>query len=133
LFNVADVTAWCPRCADAKEGQRAPNLDLYLGLLKEAYLAAVAARAPRSVDSAQRRLLGSAYLGAVVPDSAEVHNLLGIAAMRDGRVEAATREFEQAIRKDPGSRTRAQTSDRSATNREPSYSSPDGTRMPLRS
>ena len=54
-----------------------------------------------SAARAKRRLLGSAYLGAVVPDSAEVHNLVGLAAMREGRVNDAAREFESALIKEP--------------------------------
>ena len=48
-------------------------------------------------------LLGSGYLAAVVPDTAEVHNVLGVDHLRNGRHEDAAREFEEALRKDPGS------------------------------
>jgi tetratricopeptide (TPR) repeat protein len=104
LFDVGGVSAWCPRCSDEAEARHVPNLDLYLRLLQQAYLARPADRPASSSGQLQRRLLGSAYLGAVVPESAEVHNLLGLAAMRDGRVDDATREFQDAISKDPGSK-----------------------------
>jgi tetratricopeptide (TPR) repeat protein len=104
LFDVGGVSAWCPRCSDEAEARRVPNLDLYLRLLQQAYLARPADRPASSSGQQQRRLLGSAYLGAVVPESAEVHNLLGLAAMRDGRVDDATREFQDAISMDPASK-----------------------------
>jgi Flp pilus assembly protein TadD len=87
------------------EGARlAPNLDLYLRLLQQAYLAPVGDTvAAAAAGGEQRRLLGSTYLGAVVPDSAEVHNLVGLAYARDGRIDDAAREFEAAIGKDSGS------------------------------
>ena len=60
-------------------------------------------RKAASAANGERRIMGSAYLGAVVPDSAEVHNLLGLALMRDGELEAAIREFQMALSKDPRS------------------------------
>ena len=102
LFDVASVGKWCPRCVEEKNGEQAvPNLDLYLRLLQQAYVAPAAEVAAASAARADRRLLGSAYLGAVVPDSAEVHNLVGLAAMREGRVNDAAREFESALIKEP--------------------------------
>lgn len=105
LFDVASVGKWCPRCVDEQDGrQTVENLDLYLRLLQQAYLAPTAdVVAATSTARGQRRILGSAYLGAVVPDSAEVHNLIGLAAMRDGRVDDAVREFESALVKEPRS------------------------------
>ena len=97
LFDVTQIAAWCPRCMDVAD------LDLYFRLLQQAYLtpATDVARAQRS--RADRRVWGSAYLGAVVPDSAEVHNLLGLAHMRAGRVDDAIGEFEAALAREPGS------------------------------
>lgn len=105
LFDVASVGQWCSRCLEEHDGtQRVPNLDLYLRLLQEAYHASVAdVVAATSAAQGQRRILGSAYLGAVVPDSAETHNLIGLAAMREGRVDEAVREFESALMKEPRS------------------------------
>ena len=105
LFDVTGIAAWCPRCLDDTEtGQAVPNLDLYLRLLQQAYLAPVAdVVAATSRANGQRRILGSAYLGAVVPDSAEAHNLVGLAEMRAGRVDEAVNEFYQALTREPHS------------------------------
>jgi tetratricopeptide (TPR) repeat protein len=103
LFDVTAIAAWCPRCVDERAGQTTRDLDLYLRLLQQAYLAPVTEAAAIAATTGDRRILGSAYLGAVVPDSAEVHNLLGIAEMRADRVEDAVREFQQALKKEPAS------------------------------
>ena len=70
-------------------------------MLQQAYFAPVTGVQPAAYGS--RRLLGSAYLGTVVPDSAEVHNLLGLAQMREGDVGDAVREFQGALDRDPTS------------------------------
>jgi spermidine synthase len=104
LFDITGIFAWCPRCVDESGAPSVPNLDLYLRLLQLAYLTPVAEAAKAaSAANGERRIMGSAYLGAVVPDSAEVHNLLGLALMRDDEPEAAIREFQNALSKDPRS------------------------------
>jgi tetratricopeptide (TPR) repeat protein len=106
------VAAWCARCVnDDPDAHYVADLDLYLQLLQQAYRAPVAdvvraASARRSAvteTTHDRRLWGSAYLGAVVPDSPEVHNVLGLVHMRAGRVDAAIGEFEAALARDAGS------------------------------
>jgi tetratricopeptide (TPR) repeat protein len=102
LFDVMQVAAWCPRCTtEEAKVLGLSDLDLYLRLLQQAYVAPVTDS--RSAPFGSRRLLGSAYLGAMVPDSAEVHNLLGLAHMRGGRVDEAIGEFLSALARDPGS------------------------------
>lgn len=104
LFDVADIFAWCPRCVDEAGEPSVPNLDLYLRLAQQVYVTPVG-EAVRAASAAkgERRIMGSAYLGAVVPDSAEVHNLLGLALMRDDDVDAAIGEFQAALARDPTS------------------------------
>ena len=102
LFDVTSVAAWCPRCDEPRHARRgAANLDLYLRLLQQAYFAPVTGVPPAAYGL--RRILGSAYLGSVVPDTAEVHNLLGLAQMREGDVADAIREFQGALERDPRS------------------------------
>ena len=98
LFDASSLAKWCPRCADGEHA--VANLDLYLRLLQQAYAAPVTST---PAADRQRRILGSAYLGAVVPASAEAHNLIGLAAIRAGRVDDAVREFESALIKEPRS------------------------------
>jgi Flp pilus assembly protein TadD len=80
------------------------DLDAYLGLLREAYEAPVAAVAAAvNAGWGQRRFLGSADLGSVLPDTAEVYNIVGTAEREAGRVHEAARAFEQALRLEPDS------------------------------
>lgn len=80
------------------------GLDLYMAMNQQAYIAPV-----RDIAAAvgsgfgDRRILGSAYLGSVLPDSAEVHNVLGVSALREGRIADAILEFEAALARDPSS------------------------------
>jgi spermidine synthase len=112
LFDLMQVGAWCARCVN--EDPDLPDvvdLDLYLQLLQQAYrppvtdiVRAAATRGPSTaLRAGARRIWGSAYLGAVLPDSAEVHNVLGLAHMRAGHVDAAIGEFETALARDPRS------------------------------
>jgi Flp pilus assembly protein TadD len=80
------------------------GLDLYLALLARAYAATPGeiARIRAAADSG-RRVAGSAYLGAAVPDTADVHNELGIAMAARGQLDAAIAEFREALTLAPDS------------------------------
>jgi Flp pilus assembly protein TadD len=47
-----------------------------------------------------RVVAGSAYLGTIVPESADLHNLLGISHASSGNMGAAIEEFRTALRMD---------------------------------
>jgi spermidine synthase len=105
LFELDGVAAWCPRCFD--RGRPVPavtGLDAYLALLREAYEAPVASvGAAARAGQGQRRFLGSAYLGQVVPDTAEVYNIVGAMALEQGHAPEAAKAFETALRLEPAS------------------------------
>lgn len=102
LFELTAAPAWCPKCFAG--GEIAPSvtgLDLRFALLQQAYTTPVGTTAAAIGSSfGERRILGSRYLGSVVPDTAEVHNILGVAALRDGHVDQAITEFEAALARD---------------------------------
>jgi tetratricopeptide (TPR) repeat protein len=106
IVDLSRCAAWCPACfVDGQAVPVAEGLDTYLALLGQAYRAphAEVMRA-RSLSEQQHRVIfGSAYLGAIVPESADVHNLLGIASARGGRIDEAIAEFRQALRLKPDS------------------------------
>ena len=54
------------------------------------------ARVRRTTDGEPRTIAGSRYLGAIVPESAEVHNALGISLAEQGHIEQAVAEFREA-------------------------------------
>jgi spermidine synthase len=105
VVNLEAVSEWCPRCFDNGTPARVvEGLDLYLALLNSAYAATPEEGARiRTAANDGRRIAGSAYLGAVVPDTADVHNDLGIAYAARGLLDAAIAEFRQSLQLDPES------------------------------
>jgi Flp pilus assembly protein TadD len=106
VVDLGQVAAWCPRCfADRKPVPLVEGLDTYLALLGRAYMASAAdiGRARSLAERQHRLVFGSAYLGAIVPETSEVHNLLGIALSASGRVDEGIVEFREAMRLEPDS------------------------------
>jgi Flp pilus assembly protein TadD len=50
-----------------------------------------------------RSIAGSTYLGALLPESADVHNLLGVSLASSGDLDQAIVEFREALRLAPDS------------------------------
>lgn len=106
VVDLSQVAAWCPKCFEGREPvPLARGLDLHLALLDRAYSASPeeVAQARRAAGEARRLIAGSAYLGAVVPESAELHNFLGIDLASKGSLDAAIAEFREALRLEPHS------------------------------
>ncbi len=106
VVDLSEVGAWCPRCFSA--GEPVPlveDLKPYLALLDLAYRAPVddVVRVRRRLGRGGPRLLGSAYLGAIVPDSAGRHAIVGLALAARGALDEAIHEFEQALALEPTS------------------------------
>jgi hypothetical protein len=110
LFSLGEVAAWCPRCFDGEEPVAAVGgIDLYLALLEQAYLAPVPeVVAAAQAGNGQRTILGSRYLGAVVPDSRAVANLLAAApGSARARYEEGSALLERGQFADAAARFRA--------------------------
>jgi spermidine synthase len=106
LVDLSQVAAWCPKCfLNGKPVPVADGLDTYLALLDRAYSASpVEMQRTRILAERQGRVIsGSAYLGAILPESADVHNMLGIALAEKGEFAEAISEFRQALRLEPDS------------------------------
>jgi Flp pilus assembly protein TadD len=100
IVNLGRVAEWCARCFEAGRPVAALEpLDVYLRLLALAYDASPAdvAHARRLSETEGRRIAGSAYLGAIVPETAETYNVLGLALAERGDLEAAIVEFRRAL------------------------------------
>ena len=99
LFDLAAVASWCPRCFE--NGRPVPevsDLDAYMGLLREAYEAPVAAVAAAAISGqGHRTFLGSRYLGTVLPDSPKVYTILGQMRHEQGRALLEARRFDAAV------------------------------------
>jgi tetratricopeptide (TPR) repeat protein len=106
VVDLAQVASWCPRCfVGGTLAPEAEGLDAYLALLGRAYRATPAevARLRQIADRQPRLVAGSAYLGAIVPESADLHNMLGLAHAEKGRMDEAVAEFREAVRLEPDS------------------------------
>jgi spermidine synthase len=100
IVDLSAVEAWCPRCFDGdRPTPAAAGLDTYLALLDQAYHSPVAAVAAAAGAPAQRRMLGSLYLGGIVPDTDAVHNVIGVQLLREGRYGEAADAFREALKR----------------------------------
>ena len=98
IFDLAAAATWCPRCFDGERPTPiVAGLDTYLALLDDAYHAPGTGGMARG-PYGERRILGSAYLGAVVPDTDAVHNVIGVTLLRQGRYDDAAAAFREALK-----------------------------------
>ena len=106
VVDLSQVAAWCPKCfEDGRPVPMAAGLDTYLTLLDRAYAATPAEvlRARALSRQQSRTIAGSAYLGAIVPETADVYDVLGTALATRGELGAAIAEFRHAVDLEPES------------------------------
>jgi tetratricopeptide (TPR) repeat protein len=89
---------WCPRCFDGDNPTpAAAGLDTYLALLDEAYHAPAASVRTIGRGARDGRILGSAYLAAILPDNDAVYNVIGVTLLREARYDEAAHAFRAAL------------------------------------
>jgi predicted membrane-bound spermidine synthase len=106
VVDLTQLAAWCPKCfVDGRPAPIVEGLDTYLALLDLGYKASPAevARARALADRDGRQIIGSRYLGSLVPESPELHNVLGISLAERDRLDEAITEFREALRLEPDS------------------------------
>ena len=105
--DLSQLPEWCPRCfADGTPTPAVAGLDLYMRLIDLAYRATAAdgARLVESADEAfPRRVAGSAYLGAIVPEGAAMYNAIGVDRAAHGDLHGAIAAFRTALGFEPNS------------------------------
>ncbi|HEV8317134.1 MAG TPA: tetratricopeptide repeat protein [Vicinamibacterales bacterium] len=102
LLDLSQIPAWCPRCfVNGKPVPLVEGIDTDLALLHQFYTAPAADAADRPYGT--RTINGSAYLGAILPESADVHTILGMGMMNRGQRDGAIAAFRDALRIDPAS------------------------------
>ena len=108
IVDLTRLTDWCPRCyVNGAPAPEVAGLDLYMRLLDLAYRATPAegARLQEMTRVAQgtRLIDGSAYLGTIVPERAELYNALGVERAANGAMDEAIGLFRTALRFDSDS------------------------------
>ena len=97
LVDLPAAAAWCPRCFNGEQSTpAAAGLEAYLVLMDEAYHSG-------STKKAGPPILGSHYLGTILPDTDAVHNIVGVTLLEERRFEEAAAEFREALRRRPDS------------------------------
>jgi predicted membrane-bound spermidine synthase/Flp pilus assembly protein TadD len=98
LFDLSAASAWCPKCFDGERPvPSVAGLDTYLALLDEAYHAPAGARPISAGRAEPASILGSRYLGAILPDNDAVYNVIGVARLRENRYTEAAAAFREAL------------------------------------
>jgi tetratricopeptide (TPR) repeat protein len=98
LFDFASLASWCPRCFDGNHpASSVPGLDAYVAVLDKSYRATGAGSAPSSSVTGPRLILGSRYLGAVVPDTDAVYDVIGVTLLRKQQYAEAIASFSEAL------------------------------------
>src|SRR5439155_10308494 len=108
LVDLPSASAWCPRCFNGEQSTpAAEGLDTYLALMDEAYHAssnvrlkadATGSSVASGFSRTDARVLGSHYLGAILPDTDAVHNIIGVTLLQERRYDEAAEEFRAALR-----------------------------------
>jgi spermidine synthase len=115
LVDLSDVESWCASCfVDGTPAPLVKGLDTYLALMHLAYTArpvGVARTVPAGTPS--RSIAGSGYLGAIIPESADLDAVLRAAfsekyqratdLLEQGRFKEAVNEFDEALLLSPDS------------------------------
>jgi tetratricopeptide (TPR) repeat protein len=108
IVDLTRLTDWCPRCyVNGAPAPEVAGLDLYMRLLDLAYRGTPAEgvhlQEVASASGSTRLVAGSAYLGTIVPERAELYNALGIERAASGAMDEAIGLFRTALRFDSDS------------------------------
>ena len=109
VVSLDRLPEWCPTCfSDGVPDPVASGLDLYMRLMQLAYEASPAEGArlgklANAIAPDRRLIAGSAYLGAIVPESAELYSAIGVDRASRGAMSDAIVAFRKAVEIEPNS------------------------------
>jgi spermidine synthase len=109
VVNLDRLPDWCSRCfSNGVPVPTVAGLDLYMRLMDLAYRASPAdgvrlAEIASAIAPDRRLVAGSAYLGAIVPESAESYGVIGVDHASRGDMSDAIVAFRRAVEIDPNS------------------------------
>jgi spermidine synthase len=104
VVDLGRIAEWCPRCVSGGAPvSSVRGLDTYLALVGLAYSGSPSevAEARRLAEREGRSVAGSPYLGMIVPESAGMYNVLGVASATEGRLDEAITAFSTALALEP--------------------------------
>jgi tetratricopeptide (TPR) repeat protein len=107
VVNLERLPEWCPQCfANGEPVPAVAGLDVYMRLMDLAYRATPEdgvrlAEAAKAKAPDMRGIAGSYYLGAIVPERAELYNVLGLDYARRGDIRSAIVMFRRAVELGP--------------------------------
>jgi tetratricopeptide (TPR) repeat protein len=97
LVDLPSAAKWCPKCFN-REGSTVEGLDAYLALMDEVYHASASPSPAGGLKAAATPgIAENNYLSAVLPDTDNVHNIIGVTLLQEKRYEEAAREFRAAL------------------------------------
>jgi spermidine synthase len=109
VVTLKRLPEWCPRCfSNGAPVPAVAGLDLYMRLIDLAYRSSAAdgvrlAEMVRALAPDRRLVAGSAYLGAIVPESVDLYNAIGINHAAHGAMSDAIVALRKAVAIDPES------------------------------
>ncbi len=95
LVDLPSAAKWCPRCFNGEDAT-VEGLDAYLALMDEVYHAKAA---PDLKVGPTPGIAENKYLSAVLPDTANVHNILGVTLLQQQKYPEAAAEFRAALKR----------------------------------
>jgi spermidine synthase len=95
LVDLPSAAKWCPRCFNGEDAT-VEGLDAYLALMDEVYHANTNANLKVRATSG---IAEDNYLSAVLPDTANVHNILGVTLLQQQKYPEAAAEFRAALKR----------------------------------
>jgi len=98
LVDLPAAAKWCPRCFNGEDAT-VEGLDAYLALMDEVYHGNANVPTPDLKVGPTTGIAENKYLSAVLPDTANVHNILGVTLLPQQKYPEPAAEFRAALKR----------------------------------